>query len=1415
MKRRTLLRSASALALVAGTTLALSGAAPTGAAELGPDDFQISQFANAPSRTAVAYNAADDEYLVVWAEADGSLESRIFGRVIDGAGAATGGAFTIAELGSGDPTTGVIDPDVAWNSTNNEYVVVMAGDDAPDGGGIITSTFEIYAQRVSPAGGLIGSLTEISDMGSNDANGSYDAGEPAIAYNAARNEFLVVWEGDDDTAPLVNGETEIFGQLLTNALGEIGTDTRISNLGVDGDGGTDARSPAVAALNGSYAVVWHGNDLSFNFEIYGQLVDAVDLTEIGGDTLISTDAVNDEAYDPAIAGDPTGSGALVVWEHDNGAGNDFEVAAAPITATGGGISVGSNAVDVSGSGGALNVPQAPAVAFNADTGLYSVVWAGDHGTLTGPGDNEVIHTVLDAGAAVVEAPEVISDMTAPNSTGHPDVAPASGAQYAAVWIGDDAGTGNTQVFGQFVVPATDLEITSVTLTSADPVLEGGVVTYVIEYANNGPIAADAIITDLAPTGVTFDSFSSTGPTPTQRAGDNYSWDVTIPAGGSGTITINGTAGTTQGTVTNTATIATAPGFVDEIPGNDSASDTVYVDAIPTVTVEQAAGQDDPTNGLPVVFDVVFSEPVTWTAGAGLTVGGTAPAPIGVTVGGGPTAYTVSISPAGDGTVIPSLAAAAATDATGNGNLASTSTDNTVTYDGTAPTSQVEQAAGQADPTNGSSVEFTVTFSEDVTGFDVGDVDFTGSTAPGTLSAVVTGGTDVYTVTVSGYTGDGDVVVSVADGAASDDAGSTSLEQASTDATVTVDQTAPTVTIVQAAGQDDPTGTSPVTFDVVFSEPVTGFDNGDVTVGGSAGPTTVVVTPVSATDYTVAVSGMTGDGDVTASVDAAAASDAAGNASVASTSTDGTVTYDATLPTVTVEQAATQDDPTNGTTATFTVTFSEPVTGLTGPAFDVGGTATSAGLSLSGSGTDYEATVTGISTSGTVTLELPAGAAQDTGGNTNLASTSVDNEVTVDQTAPTSQIVQAAGQPDPTNSDPQFTVTFSEPVTGFDETDVDLSTSTTPGTLTAVVTGGPTVYDVTVSGFTDEGDVVALVPDGAAIDLAGNASVATPSPDFVVTIDLTSPTVTIDQATGQADPTNELPVSFTVEFSREVTGFTANDVIVTGSAGATDVSVTAASPTDYTVEVGGAANDGAITVEIGADAVVDIAGNGNPASTSTDDTVTYDTTGPVLTVPDAAVVASTDPGQPGAVVEFVVTSSDPAPASAGDRLGEAAPGSGIICDPASGSFFPIGTTTVVCQAADAAGNVSTDSFQVEVVDDEDPTISSGTNQTVNLSSGTSGPVTYTSPTATDNSGEVTVTCTPASGSTMPVGANTVTCQAADAAGNTASTSFTVTVVAPAGEIPATGGGGTGLVPIALAMVLAGLALITTKRHRPVG
>jgi Calx-beta domain len=108
-------------------------------------------------------------------------------------------------------------------------------------------------------------------------------------------------------------------------------------------------------------------------------------------------------------------------------------------------------------------------------------------------------------------------------------------------------------------------------------------------------------------------------------------------------------------------------------------------------------------------------------------------------------------------------------------------------------------------------------------------------------------------------------------------------------TWTIDATAPSVTIEQASGQEDPTSAGAIDFTVKFSEPVTGFSAGDVSLTGTAGASRAVVAG-GGTTYSVSVNGMTAAGTVTASIPANAATDAAGNANTASTSTDNTVTF---------------------------------------------------------------------------------------------------------------------------------------------------------------------------------------------------------------------------------------------------------------------------------------------------------------------------------------------------------------------------------------------------------------------------------------------------------------------------------------------------------------------------------------------
>src|SRR5688500_1556576 len=146
-------------------------------------------------------------------------------------------------------------------------------------------------------------------------------------------------------------------------------------------------------------------------------------------------------------------------------------------------------------------------------------------------------------------------------------------------------------------------------------------------------------------------------------------------------------------------------------------------------------------------------------------------------------------------------------------------------------------------------------------------------------------------------------------------------------TVNNDSTAPTVSINQAAAQADPTGAGPITFTAVFSEAVSGFTATDVTIGGTAGGSKTATISGGPSTYTVAVSGMTTSGTVTASIVAGAAQDAAGNSSTASTSTDNSVSFDAAAPTVSITSPASGDTISGTITVTVSAADDTAVTGV--------------------------------------------------------------------------------------------------------------------------------------------------------------------------------------------------------------------------------------------------------------------------------------------------------------------------------------------------------------------------------------------------------------------------------------------------------------------------------------------------------
>jgi hypothetical protein len=172
--------------------------------------------------------------------------------------------------------------------------------------------------------------------------------------------------------------------------------------------------------------------------------------------------------------------------------------------------------------------------------------------------------------------------------------------------------------------------------------------------------------------------------------------------------------------------------------------------------------------------------------------------------------------------------------------------------------------------------------------------------------------------------------------------------------------------------------------------------------------------------------------------------------------------------------------------------------------------------------------------------------------------------------------------------------------------------------------------------------------------------------------------------------------------------------------------------------------------------------GNTGSASFTVTVTLlDTTPPVITVPGPITVAATGPTTP---VTYSVSATDNVDGSVA-----------VSCAPTSGSSFSVGTTTVNCSAKDTAGNTGTASFTVTVQDRAAPVITVPSNQTVAATSNKGAVVTYSAQAVDNVDGPVTPSCSPASGSTFPAKATTtVTCTARDAAGNSDSKSFTVTV-----------------------------------------
>lgn len=269
------------------------------------------------------------------------------------------------------------------------------------------------------------------------------------------------------------------------------------------------------------------------------------------------------------------------------------------------------------------------------------------------------------------------------------------------------------------------------------------------------------------------------------------------------------------------------------------------------------------------------------------------------------------------------------------------------------------------PTNAAVIPFTITFNADATGFEQADIQITNGTgknfAPTTPNRV-------WEIDVT-PTSDGEVTVTVPEGAATEPDGKANAEGT---LTIVSDRTAPTVAVISTSPQN----ADLISFTIAANEDLQEITENTLSV--TNGTIVSLLTTVEGADYDGPKGFLvkvrpTADGNVTLTVPAGAVSDIAGNTNAAAAS--ATAVSDRTRPVPILSVGSSRAD-----AIPVTVTFTETVSG-----FDAGDVmltaATDGNFAEITAGTTYtlDATPAGDLP---IRVRIPANVATDDAGNGN-------------------------------------------------------------------------------------------------------------------------------------------------------------------------------------------------------------------------------------------------------------------------------------------------------------------------------------------------------------------------------------------------------------------------------------------------
>jgi hypothetical protein len=552
------------------------------------------------------------------------------------------------------------------------------------------------------------------------------------------------------------------------------------------------------------------------------------------------------------------------------------------------------------------------------------------------------------------------------------------------------------------------------------------------------------------------------------------------------------------------------------------------------------------------------------------------------------------------------------------------------------------------------VNYTVTFSETVTGVDAADFELApGSISDAAIVSDITGTGKTYTVSVATGTAltgtvglrlrDNDSIISTVSTARGNivvPLGGTGINNGNTSgAAYQIDRTPPGVLSINRLDAQNPTAAGSVSYRVVFNRGVSGvtIDDFQPAAVGITGAAVTGITPISADTYNVTVSTGTGNGtlglnlvdddSIQNSLGVKLGGTGAGNGNFTA---GQTYTIDKTPPLVSGIAAATSN-PTNADSVDFTVSFTQAVSGVDTSDFVLSTTGGVSNAQIAGvtaiSPLTYRITVNTGSGDGGLglnlidndsirnELEVPLGdTGNDNGNFTGQVYTLIKSAPIVSSIAPINPSPTAAAIVN-------YAVTFTQDVQGVDPRSFVLQGI--PDAQILGVSGSGKSYTVSVNTGSSSGNLQLNLTDTDlirnSIDIplggvgAGNGNFA----GGAYAVNKTPPRVASITRL-ETNPLNAPTVNFAVIFNDAVSRVDATDfsLATTGVTGASIASVTRVNDSFYTVAVNTGNGDGTIGLNlIDNDSIINTlgvplgasgAGNGNFAG----EVYTIDRTAPV-------------------------------------------------------------------------------------------------------------------------------------------------------------------------------------------------------------